>query len=531
MKQTLEEYIRQNRKFRQLLLKHNYGILKYWAEHSDMDFDADLFNDYEKQIVEDFLQANKQTREYRSLPTDKLREKSLEWYYWAKGTELKLLVALKSDLNAIDEELFENLLNYVERYMADAYKESHRYKYPEGIPPKVFYYEVIEKYTILGPALDCLDCVLREYRGKDVHISPSFAFKSYFASTEKLPELKELCDLQTEFDSRMFVDIFIKEGGYRKLRQAVKEIIESRTQHLTKEESREECRKLAKEDMQKFHRFAQLVNGDTFPVENSDRKGTIPLTTPEERHWLNNIMHDNFPAGTGTQKLTDMDRHFCYFLSILQNIGKIWAAQLLVHGIDMKELEKETGVILSRDSNSLYYVDRIPNDNRCDCCINNWSEAKELLKKINRLEFTWEEEKQCFKNAVLSVMKQKKIDGDFLFHKATQWKAIYRFAVDKGIMYDIDDPKEPQDKSTPQYAVFEKLAKELQFDVNPPTRLPFTKDAIESLNMKNYVRYNAPYPWKYDGLPLEHVKSFALYLDLDNVYLALQEEYNKLINY
>ena len=70
-------------------------------------------------------------------------------------------------------------------------------------------------------------------------------------------------------------------------------------------------------------------------------------------------------------------------------------------------------------------------------------------------------------------MEKKKHDGEYLFEKPTQWKAVYRFAVDIGIMYDVEAPKEPKEKSTPQYAVFEKLAKELQLDVNPPCRMPW----------------------------------------------------------
>ena len=227
-----------------------------------------------------------------------------------------------------------------------------------------------------------------------------------------------------------------------------------------------------------------------------------------------------------------MDRYFCSFIFILENIGKIWAAQLLVHGIDMKELEKETGVILSRNPAFLYYVDRFVDDQRGDCCVYDYAEAKNLLAKVRRTiclkDITWEEEKQCFKSAVLHVMEKKKHDGEYLFEKPTQWKAVYRFAVDIGIMYDVEDPKEPKDKSTPQYAVFEKLAKELQLDVNPPCRMPFTKNAINDITKEYYIRYNTPYPWSYEGIT--DARSLQLFTELDDVYQALQEKYNKLLS-
>lgn len=144
-------------------------------------------------------------------------------------------------------------------------------------------------------------------------------------------------------------------------------------------------------------------------------------------------------------------------------------------------------------------------------------------------EITWEEEKLCFKGAVLSVMEKKKEDGDYLFEKPTQWMAVYRFAIDRGIMYDMEDPKEPKDKSTPQYAAFEKFTHELQLNVNPPTRLPFTKNAIDSINSnKSYVRYNTSYPWSKDGIT--DTRSFTLYTEMDDVYIALQIEYDDLVS-
>lgn len=151
-------------------------------------------------------------------------------------------------------------------------------------------------------------------------------------------------------------------------------------------------------------------------------------------------------------------------------------------------------------------------------------------KTPHRKGLTWEEKKQCFKNAVLNVMKREKHDGEYLFEKNTHWKAIYRFAVDSGIMYDLNDPKEPQDKSDPQYAVFEKFAQDQKFHENPPTRLPFTKSAINDISKKNYVRYNSPYPWLKDGLYSEDGRSIALYIELEDVYKALQEEYDKFVS-
>ena len=527
MKQPLENYIREDKNFRQVLLNQEAGIMKFWAEHPDNDFDIDLFDSYENEIVKNYLQANNQNRAIRSLPIDKIKEKSLDWYHQSKGSELKFLVAMKPDLNARSEELYEQVFNYIEIYMTDAYKESRRRKYPEGIPPQGFYKEVIEKYGPFGLSLDCLEKVLQEYRGKAVRITAKHFFLANIVHSGESHEREEVNNLQKDFDIRMFIDSYYADGGYRKLRQAVKEMINNSTKNLTEEESRTVCRNMAKDEIRKVNQFTRWVNNETYPMEETEEGKLIPLITPEERHWLQNIMYENSPAATGAQRLTTMDRYFCYFISILENIGKIWAAQLLVHGIDMKELEKETGVILSRDPAFFYYVDSFVDDQRGDCCVYDYAEAKNLLAKVRRTiclkDITWEEEKQCFKNAVLYVMDLKrKKDGNYLFDKNTLWIAVYRFAIDIGIMYDKGDPNEPQDQSAPQYAVFEKFAHELQLDADPPTRHPFKISGIDSLNKDTYKRYRLPHPWSKDGLK-EPSKSFTLYKELNAVYIALSK--------
>lgn len=221
MKKTLEEYIRQDNKFRQLLLKMDGGVMKFWAEHPNRDFDVDLFDDYEKQIGEEYLRANKQNRAVRSLSKDKLKDKSLDWYHQSKGSELKFLVSLKPELNEIDEELFKQLLHETESYMADAYRESRRRKYPDGIPPQVFYNEIVEKYGPFGISIDCLERVLQEYRGKAVHIGVKHFFLTNIVHPGESSEWEEVNNLQIEFDLRMFTDTFFADGCYKKLRQEI----------------------------------------------------------------------------------------------------------------------------------------------------------------------------------------------------------------------------------------------------------------------------------------------------------------------
>lgn len=316
MKKNLSDYIKENVNLRQLLLKQDGGIMKFWAEHPDKDFDVDLFEDYENQIVKDYLQANKQNRAVRSLPKDKLKNKSLDWYHQSKGSELKFIVALKSELNAIDSDLYIQFLNEVEIYMVDAYKESRRRKYPDGISPLDFYNEVIEKYGPCGLSLDCLERVLQEYRGNTVHIGIKHFFLANIVHPDESSEWEEVNNLQTEFDIRMFVGYFdnnggyigdfVDNGGYKKLRQAIKEIIDNVTQNLTKGKCREICCKIAEDNMKKVNQFTRWVNNESFPLEEIEEGIFTPLITPEERSWLHNIMYVNLPGEKGAKKLTDI---------------------------------------------------------------------------------------------------------------------------------------------------------------------------------------------------------------------------------
>lgn len=147
---------------------------------------------------------------------------------------------------------------------------------------------------------------------------------------------------------------------------------------------------------------------------------------------------------------------------------------------------------------------------------------------LSAKEITWEDEKQFFKKAVLRVMEWKKKKGGYLFEKNTQWKAIYRFAVDIGIMYDNDAPSASEDTDIARYRLFANFAQKLQLDVSPPTRLPFDYSYIENMNKNSYAHYNKDHLlWSKDGLKK---KSLTLYKELDDVYKALEKEFYYLLS-
>ena len=70
MKQTLPDYIKENEALRKILLAQEGGIMKFWAQHPEDDFDITLFENYEKQIVDDYFLANTSSR-----PLNRLRNK------------------------------------------------------------------------------------------------------------------------------------------------------------------------------------------------------------------------------------------------------------------------------------------------------------------------------------------------------------------------------------------------------------------------------------------------------------------------
>ena len=151
--------------------------------------------------------------------------------------------------------------------------------------------------------------------------------------------------------------------------------------------------------------------------------------------------------------------------------------------------------------------------------------SKIPIDQLNIIWPNWEETKQCFKAAVLRLMEWKKKKGGYLFEKPTQWKAVYRFAVDNGIMYDDDDPSSPEETDTAQYKIFADFAHELQFDVTPPFRMPFDYSYIENLKKKSYSSYNKDHSfWSKEGLE-GNQKGLALYKELDDVYKALEKEF------
>ena len=242
-----------------------------------------------------------------------------------------------------------------------------------------------------------------------------------------------------------------------------------------------ECRAEAMDMLQRVKWFSQhIYNDDVNEVLNDS-------FTLGDKRWLRSLV-EHYSSDFRGDELS-----FFYFAALLADIGRLWEKQLRSYpDLDLSELEKKANSLVNTKPS---YI-------------------------------TWEEEKQCFKSAVLNVMKTKRRQGGLLFNKPTHWIAVYRYAVDIEIMYEENDPCIPKDPATPRYSLFAKLAHDLQLDEPSITRLPFSIKAIDSMGKEIYARYRTRRPWSKDGLK---GKGLKLYEELDAIYYALSKSFLNLL--
>ena len=145
MKLTLPDIIRKNDNLRQLLLTQEGGIMKFWAEHPDRDFDTNLFDDYEKQLVKAYLKANKRNRTIVSLRGDELKLEARNWFRLTEK-EIHYKVVLQPILATLPKEISEQVNQHIDDYLADAYRDYRRCFFSNGITPLAFYDEVVKQF-------------------------------------------------------------------------------------------------------------------------------------------------------------------------------------------------------------------------------------------------------------------------------------------------------------------------------------------------------------------------------------------------
>lgn len=358
MKQTLPDYIKQNEDFQQLLLKQDGGIMKYLAEHLDANGTAELFTAYQNQCVEEFFEKNKWDLRVVWAGDDMRRAALGEMEHLWK--ELRFQRNLNSQLSEMPDEIKEKVSDFTEQYLSWTYKQTRLRRYPKGMTDSDVYQEVISLFNSIGLAYKSMQIILREHHANgEIEKSDS--------------------ELFTEFQIRQYSDQ-LTLGVLWRIRQAVSEMLAGKDAN--------QCRQMAIDTMLRVRGFSQMIYTDEVVRNLRPKNKTMAEQRENDGKWLREVADravlQEFSAKV---KIHSMRYYFADFVNILKDFGRIWAAQLLVRGIDMKVLEKGISCILKPSNEPYYYVDRFYNDDMPgQYCISNDEMAEKLLNNLYGVE-------------------------------------------------------------------------------------------------------------------------------------------------
>ena len=319
--------------------------MKYWAEHLDANGTAELFTDYQNHCVDLFFEKNKWDMR-KVWSGDEMRRAALGEmeHLWREVQYQRLLM---SQLTEIPQEATEMVEQFMELFLKYAYKQNRLRWYPNGMSDTDIYREVIGMYSTTGLAYRCMELVLREHHAKD-----------------KLEKSEN--DLWTEFLIHQWGDQ-LTLALFGRMRQAVADMLIGKTD--------EQCRQKAIDTMERLRGFSQMIYTDEVVQHLRDianaaksqslRDNYMMMAEQRERdgEWLRDVAEravlDEYSKKVKTHS---MRYYFSDFVNILKDVGKIWAAQLKVRGIDMKDLEKVVCCILNPADGHHYYVDKYYTD-------------------------------------------------------------------------------------------------------------------------------------------------------------------------
>ena len=401
MKQTLPEYIAQHEELRQLLLAQEGGIMKYLAEHLDASDSATLFRDYQNLCVEKFHEANKWVY-YKVWEGDDMRRAALGEveHLWK---EVNNYSALKPQLITMEDEVAEKIDWFVDLYLTYAYRLDRKRRFPKGQTDSEVYQEVIEMYNSLGLAYKCMEIILKEHHTQgDVEKTDS--------------------ELFTEFLIRQYSNQ-LTLGVLSQMRRAVAEMLIGKTP--------EQCRQMAIDTMKRVRGFLQMIYTDDVVESLRPKSKTMAEQREKDGKWLSDVANrtvlEEFSAKV---KSHSMRYYFADFVNLLKDVGRIWAAQLLVRGIDMKVLEKGVCCILKPSDEPFYYVDKFYFDDLPGrYCISNEEIADKLLYDIYGVELREEDVSQNESDDEKNVEEEKHSqeyygEDQMIFHENLNVKAI-----------------------------------------------------------------------------------------------------------
>lgn len=356
MKHTLPDYIKQHEDLRKVLLAQEGGIMKYLAEHLDANGTAALFGSYQDHCVHIFFEKNKWVY-YKVWDGDDMRRAALGLDEHLRK-EVNYYTVLKPQLATMEEEVAERIDWFVDLYLTHAYRLNRKRQFPQGQTDTEVYQEVIDLYSGLGLASKCMNLILRE------HHAP-----------KKMERTED--DIWMDFLVRQWSNQFTL-GAFAQMRNAVAEMLVGK--------DNKQCRQMAIDTMEKLRGFSQKIYTDVV-ADHLRKMGYTKDADQRERdgEWLRDVSERAvLEEFSDNNKPYTMRYYFANFVNILKDVGRIWAAQLLVHKTDMKNLEQEVCCILNPTDSLRYYVDRYySNDQPGRYCISNDHQVEEKLKGLH----------------------------------------------------------------------------------------------------------------------------------------------------
>ena len=355
MKQTLPEYLAEHEDLRQALLAQDGGIVKYLANHLDAEGFDTLFSDYQNYCAEQFYEANKWNLQKVWHGEEMKRVALGETEHLRK--ELRYSFAVKPLISELSDEASGMINEFIELYLDYAFQKHRRRWHPDGMSPMETYREVIGMYKSGGLADRCMNLILRKHHAMDnVDLTES--------------------DLWTEFLIRQWSDN-LTSSTFSQMRQAVNNMLMGKTN--------EQCKQMAIETMEGVRNFSQKIYSDSIVNALREIEFTDEANKREsDGKWLRRVaLLSLFEQPVHGRQLS-IHYYFAHFVKLLRDIGRIWAAQLLFRGIDMRKLEKQVYSILNPDIEPFYYVDKFFSDEiPGQYYIADMKQAERLLKKTN----------------------------------------------------------------------------------------------------------------------------------------------------
>lgn len=355
MKQTLPDIIRQNEDLRKLLLAQDGGIMKYLAEHLEANGNAELFHAYQDHCVDIFFEKNKWDLGV-VWEGENMRRAALGFeHLWR---EVRYQRTVKNVVGGMSEETIELVSDFTELYLTWAYRQNRQRWFPNGLTAREVYREALGMFSTNGLGYKCMKIVLSEHHAK-----------SEIEKTET--------DWYKEFQIRQYVDQ-LTNNNFAQWRQAVAEMLAGK--------DADQCRQMAIDTMERVRGFSQMIYSESMVRALREINFNSEADQRErDGEWLRDVAQravlEEFSDHVKTHS---MGYYFAIFVNLLAELGRIWAAQLLVHGIDMKELEEGVACIMNPMTTPRYYVDKYYSDELPDQhLVSDDRRAKELLKRMN----------------------------------------------------------------------------------------------------------------------------------------------------